>query len=113
MSTIDQNDIAHIRQLNDALRITGEGGAVVMTAGVATLPIAEREAVLAAVRSFTAFTPDNDPYGEHDCASLRIGDHSVIWKIDYYDLQLTGHSPNPADPAQTKRVLTIMLAEDY
>jgi len=113
MCTIDQNDITRIRQLNDALRITGEGGAVMMTAGVATLPIAEREAVLAAVRSFSAFTADNDPYGEHDFASLRISDHSIIWKIDYYDLQMTGHSPDPADPAQTKRVLTIMLSDEY
>jgi Protein of unknown function (DUF3768) len=37
----------------------------------------------------------------------------VTFKIDYYDKDLSFHSPDPADPAVTERVITIMLAAEY
>ena len=37
----------------------------------------------------------------------------IFFKIDYYDRALSGHSPDPADPAVTQRVITIMLATEY
>lgn len=65
------------------------------------------------VRWFDAFTPDNDPYGEHDFGSLVHAGQTIFWKFDYYDLDLQMHSPDPSNPDVTCRVLTIMLGEEY
>ena len=102
-----------IRALNDQLRATGEGGRLVVTRGIAALPAPAITAIFLAVQTFNAFTPDNDPYGEHDFALIEVAGERIMFKIDYYDRDLTGLSPDPADPAVTARVLTIMLASEY
>ncbi len=84
-----------------------------LTAGVAALPEVERDALIAAVRTFDTFDPDNDPYGEHDFGAVEVEDVRCFWKIDAYDRDLRFGSTDPADPAVTVRVLTIMLAEEY
>src|SRR6266487_614297 len=38
---------------------------------------------------------------------------TIFFKIDYFDRELSMHSPDPADPSVTQRVITIMLAEEY
>ena len=69
---------------------------------------------IAAVKAFDAFTPDNDPYGEHDFGSLVVDGAKLFWKIDYYDLRDPDlGSENPSDASVTERVITIMLAEEY
>ncbi len=65
------------------------------------------------VRRFDRFDEDNDPHGEHDFGSFTLCGKRLLWKIDYYDAVLEFGSENPADPAVTTRVLTIMLAEEY
>lgn len=104
---------ARIRALNDLLRTTGIGGRVVLTSGVLALAPSDLRALVASVRSFDSFSPENDPYDEHDCAVLANVAGRFIWKIDYYDLTLTSASPDPSDPNQTARVLTIMSADEY
>lgn len=107
------NRASRIRELNDAFRRTFSGGRVVLTRGVSGLPATEQAAILAAVRGFTAFTADNDPHGEHDFGTVEHGELRIFWKIDAYDRDLEFGSPDPADPAVTTRVLTVMLTEEY
>ena len=104
---------AEIARLNDRFRSTGEGGQIFHTAGIAGLPLATMYAVVSAVRHFDKFTPDNDPYGEHDCASLVVAGHRIIWKIDYYPADDIACDPDPASSKMVKRVMTIMLGEEY
>jgi hypothetical protein len=114
MPELDQEThIKEIARLNDCLRKTLTGGRVVVTAGVAALDVQTRASVLNAVRTYTSFTPANDPYGEHDFGSLSVDGHEFFWKIDYYDPSLTRHSEDAANPSVTARVLTIMLAKEY
>ena len=101
------------RALNDRLRQHGIGGTTLVTPRVRALGYDAISAILAAVTGFSAFDADNDPYGEHDFGSVQVQGHAVFYKIDYYDRSLSGHSPDPADPTVTTRVLTIMLAEEY
>jgi hypothetical protein len=104
---------ARIRQLNDGLRQSLRGGRILITPGVQELGPGAVQVILSAVRSFDAFTGDDDPHDEHDFGSVDIADQRVFWKIDYYDKRLEYGSPDPADPAVTARVITIMLASEY
>ena len=69
--------------------------------------------ILGQVRTYDKFTADNDPYHEHDFGSFHHDEVHVFWRWDYYDLDYSMHSPDPADETVTARVLTIMLAEEY
>ena len=102
-----------IRELNDQFRRTGQGGRIYITRGIMALPEYQMLNVIEAVRAFDGFNPRNDPHGEHDFGAVTIEGHKVFWKIDYYAPDMEHGSGDPADPAKTRRVLTIMLAEEY
>lgn len=102
-----------IRELNDAFRTTGVGGTIVMTRGVSEMGEALIGQIVLAVKTFDTFTPDNDPYGEHDFAAFEIERHKFFWKIDYYDADMIHGSEDASDPEVTNRVLTIMLRDEY
>jgi hypothetical protein len=102
-----------IRALNDELRKTGAGGKMFLTSGLIAKGADFIAKAAAAVQAFDAFTNDNDPWQEHDCATLDVDGETVMFKIGYYDVNMEHGSPDPADPRLTTRVLTIMLASDY
>ncbi len=102
-----------IRELNDRFRTTMTGGQVLMTAGVNALPSDVKTMVIRRVATFTDFNADNDPHGEHDFGSFTLAGRKFFFKIEYYDAKMEFGLEDPADPAKTTRVLTIMLAEEY
>ena len=102
-----------IAELNDALRTEGPDRRWVVSSGLLALGIDTVMDILHGVHTFDAFSADNDPYGEHDCAIFEMEGVKVMWKIDYYDISREGGSPDPSDPEVTERVITIMLASEY
>jgi hypothetical protein len=101
-----------IRQLNDQFRSTNIGGRIMMTASVAAMSEETRREVFNRVRTFDAFTPENDPHEEHDFGSFEVDGHKIFWKIDYFDAAMECGSEDPTDPSKTTRILTVMLASE-
>ncbi|MFV1761500.1 DUF3768 domain-containing protein [Phaeobacter sp. A90a-4k] len=111
-----------IVEQNDRFRTTWGAdftvpGQIVMTHGVNLLPFAAKVAITAKVQGFKTFDADNDPHGEHDFGAIDVatdkGTEKIFWKIDLFDRTYRMGSDDPANPALTRRVLTVMLASEY
>ena len=107
------NQTQQIRALNDDLRKYLIGGGAVITPGIAALGQAAVDRIVQTIATYDDFCHANDPHEEHDFGSFEAEGATIFFKIDYYDRTLTHHSPDPADPAVTERVITIMLADEY
>ena len=121
---------ARIARLNDLARSAmGVACTAVATVGFQSLPEADQSRVRELIETFDAFTEDNDPHGERDFGTIyQLGDgrwtterpqvrdderERVFWKLDCYDRELKFGSEDAANPAITRRVLTIMLSDEY
>lgn len=119
-----------IARLNDlARRAMGVACTAVATAGFRSLPEVDQSQVRELIETFDAFTEDNDPHGERDFGTIyQLRDECwtterprsqedecerVFWKLDYYDRNMEFASEDAANPAITRRVLTIMLSDEY
>jgi uncharacterized protein DUF3768 len=107
-----QTQTERIRTLNDHLRQHLLSGGALITPGVAALGHEKLERIIQTIAVFDDFCQANDPYEEHDFGAFDVDGTTIFFKIDYFDKTLTHHSPDPADPAVTERVITIMLAEE-
>ena len=109
-----ESTTARIAELNDLARTAmGIASVLVQTVGIQALSPQDQSAIREKVETFNEFTPANDPYGERDCGAFEHNGERILWKIDYYDKNLEYGSEDNSDPGQTRRVLTIMLAEEY
>jgi hypothetical protein len=102
-----------VRTLNDAFRRSLTGGSIMMTPGIAALGPEAVARLVQTLITFDDFSYENDPFGEHDFGAFDAEGKRVYFKIDYYDKGLQAHSPDPADPKVTQRVLTLMLSSEY
>ena len=105
--------VEKIARLNDEFRLTCKGGRVVLTQGIASMRPDDQLLIVNEVRHFDEFSPDNDPWGEHDFGSFAHKGVMINFKIDYYDPSFEKGSEDPANPEKTARVLTIMRADEY
>lgn len=106
-------DADRIRMLNDQFRRQLTGGRAVMTPGIAALGSEAVQRLIKIIAVFDDFCTANDPHGEHDFGAFDFDGVSIMFKIDHYDGNLEFGSPDPADPAVTARVITLMLADEY
>ena len=114
MTNKPTNRTARIAELNDNFRrMLILQGLYFYTRGIADLPPEDKRAVIEKVKNFDDFSEDNDPYGEHDFGAFTHNGNRIFWKIDYYAPGMERGSDDPADPAKTMRVLTILLADEY
>ena len=104
---------AKIRALNDELRKNLTAGHAFITPGVAALGPEAVARLVQTIAVYDAFCQANDPHGEHDFGSFELDGTPLFFKIDYFDQAMEFHSPDRADPKLTRRVITVMLAEEY
>ena len=112
-ASTDQEKTNRIRKLNDVLRVAGIGGEVVCTRALANLSESIRHEVFLKIRQFEDFNERNDPYKEHDCASLDHEGEQYMFKVDYYDQEKLHGSEAPENPNVTSRVMTVLMASEY
>jgi hypothetical protein len=110
---MSNTDAERIAMLNDELRKHLCGGGAVITPGIAALGSEPVKRLMQTIAIFDEFCSANDPHGEHDFGCFEFDGTEVMFKIDYYDKTMSFHSPDPADPVVTERVITIMLASEY
>ena len=122
------NQTDHIRHHNDMARTQPQivNATWVMTSGVQRLlagndyipagMVVARDRVMAlrhAVASYSDWSYGNDPYGEHDFGAFLLFGERVYFKVDYYHPEHDTLAPVPGNVELCRRVLTIMLAQEY
>ena len=125
-----REQMARIARLNDLARSAmGVACTAVATVGFRSLSASDQSRVRELIETFDAFDENNNPHSERDFGCIyQLGDghwtterprlrdderERVFWKLDYYDRAMRFASEDAANPAVTRRVLTIMLADEY
>lgn len=111
---VDAIQAAQIARLNDDFRTTLRGGRILLTSGVMSLPSETLNALFTVIQNynFDALASGQESHEERDFGAFQLNGQGFFWNIDYCDPTCSFASENPANPAQTTRVLTVMLADE-
>lgn len=99
--------VTKVSDLNDRFRERGFN--VLLTGGVRS--VTDLNGLMEAIRGYSNFNEDNDPWLEHDFGKLDWNGDKIFWKIDYYNEEMTEWE-DPLSP-ECHRVMTVMLANEY
>jgi hypothetical protein len=107
--------MSRIASLNDQLRssLDQRFGAIFLSHAVASTGLAVQMSVREAVKTYSAFTPENDPNGEHDFGEFEVGDERYCWKIDCRDSAPEQKPAGSPYLGGKPRTLMIMFADEY
>jgi hypothetical protein len=98
-----------IRALNDVARQTFTGCLVVTTEAFNKFPLTTKAHVLKCVREVQDFEVRDT---EHRYGVIDYQGTEFFFHMAYYDLTLQVHSPDPANPRVTRRVLTVGVSSE-
>lgn len=109
-----------IAEANDAFRTTiftpnrsRPKGVLVVTDRVGERGPDFLEAAVSAVAAFDRFNDECSASDEHNFGRLEVEGVPLVWQISLRDKTFSDYSPDPDDLEQTRRILLLMLAEEY
>ena len=113
------DQISRIAVLNDRVRqgLDPRARIVITAACAAALTDGDSLQETVGIYGDLLMAIDRCNFAPDECVERRRGEvtfrgRQIRFAIDYYDLSIEWGSENPADPAVTTRVMTIMLPED-
>src|SRR5262245_60943851 len=96
-----------VRELNASLWRSLAVERIFLTASVEAISKESKAAIFDRVRE--AFGKE----AENDLIRIECDGVCYIAKIEFFSRDLSGPSPDPSNPMQTVRVLTLMRADEY
>ena len=101
-----------IRSLNDAFRRSFTHEETYLSPAIEKLSNNKRYHIIEGVRLHRHFNRYSDPERLHNRGRFRYDGLDIIWEIHYFDRDLQNESSDPADIAQTKRYMMILLSSE-
>ncbi len=99
-----------VAAMNDQFRVKGLGNGWILRPHVRSLDAESLLQLLGKIQAFTGF-PKNDP---HNFGSVELDrDEEYFWKIEHFDHEQKFQSADPSNPCVTRRVMTVMRADEY